>query len=45
MQVVSKQLIKSPDIMIIWFNLEWVNNYISGYVMHNLVGIAFYKPF
>jgi len=34
---VSKPSIKGPNIM---FNLVWANTYISGYVMHNAVGIV-----
>jgi len=37
MQIFYKQGIKGPDIMV---NLVWANAYISGYVMHNLVGIV-----
>jgi len=36
-QIVSKQGIKGPDITV---NLVWANTYISGYVMHNSVGIV-----
>ena len=36
-QIVSQQDIKGPDTI---GNLLWVNIYISGYVMHNFVGIV-----
>jgi len=35
--IVSQQGIKRPDTMA---NLVWANTNISGYVMHNSVGIA-----
>jgi len=37
----SEQGIKGPDIMA---NFFWTNTYISGYVMHNTVGIVVGNP-